>query len=352
MALTHPKFIAGVVQAAPEFFNIDATVDKTIALIEDAAKQGASLVAFPEDWIPGYPWFIWLDTPAANFQREFVSRYFDNALAYDDANADKIAAAAREHKICVSLGLAERHGGSLYIGNWIIDNNGQTLIRRRKLKPTHMERTVFGEGDGSDLKVVDSSLGRIGILACWEHLQPLTKFAMYSQNEQVHIAAWPSFSLYTGVAYSFGAEVSLAATQTYALEGGCFVLAPSAVTSKTMVDLMCDTDEKRRLLGVGGGFSTIFGPDGMPLVERKPETWEGVICQEIDLAQISNAKAAADPAGHYARADVLRLLFNRRPNTRVHELGLSFDTLPRSGEPSAPNSAGQTDPLQKPSSAI
>ncbi|WP_158807835.1 carbon-nitrogen hydrolase family protein [Beijerinckia sp. L45] len=342
MALKHPKYVAAVVQAAPEFLDVDATVEKTIALIEEAARQGASIVAFPEDWIPGYPWHVWLDTPAANFQRGFVGRYFDNALSYDDANAAKIAAAARDGRICVSLGIAERSGGSLYIGNWIIDAEGRTLVRRRKLKPTHMERTVFGEGDGSDLVVRDTPLGRIGVLACWEHLQPLTKYAMYAQNEQVHIAAWPGFSLYKGVAYSLGAEVSLAATQTYALEGGCFVLAPSAVTSQAMVDLMCDTDEKRRLLEVGGGFSMIYGPDGSPLVERKPETWEGVICQEIDLAKISLAKAAADPAGHYARADVTRLLINRRPNVRVQEFGLPFEASSHpnaTDDPAAPEDA-------------
>ena len=322
MSLKHPKFIAAVVQAAPEFLDVEKSVDKTISLIAEAAAKNASLIAFPEDWIPGYPWWIWLDAPAWGFQKGFVQRYFDNSLSYDDPGAKRISDAARDYKICVSLGLAERRGSSVYIGNWIIDDNGRTLIRRRKLKPTHMERTVFGEGDGSDLVVKDSALGRIGALACWEHLQPLSKYAMYSQDEQVHIAAWPSFSLYSGIAYSLGAEISLAATQTYALEGGCFVLAPSAVTSQAMVDLICDTEKKKKLLTVGGGYSTIFGPDGIPLVERRAADWEGLICAEIDLGLISLAKAAADLAGHYARADVTRLLINRSPNVRVEEFRL------------------------------
>ncbi len=322
MSIKHPKFVAALVQAAPEFVDLDGAIDKTVSLIAEAAKQGASLIAFPEDWIPGYPWWIWLDAPAWGFRNGLVQRYFDNALSYDDPRAKLISNAARDHGIFVSVGLAERRGGSLYIGNWIIDRNGRTVIRRRKLKPTHMERTVFGEGDGSDLQVKETALGRIGVMACWEHLQPLSKYAMYSQDEQVHIAAWPSFSLYEGVAYSLGAEVSLAATQTYALEGGCFVLAPSAVTSQKMIDLMCDTDAKRKLLTVGGGFSTAFGPDGTPLVDRKPPDWEGIICVEIDLGLISLAKAAADPTGHYARADVTRLLINRSPNHRVEEFRL------------------------------
>lgn len=335
MKLTHPKFVAGVVQAAPGFMDLRASVDKTVYLIEEAAKLDVQLVAFPEDWIPGYPWYVWLGSPAWCFKSGLVSRYFDNAFTYDGAAARAISEAARKHKIVVSLGVAERSGGSLYIGNWIIGADGETLLRRRKLKPTHMERTVFGEGDGSDLVVKESPLGRLGVLACWEHLQPLSKYAMYSQNEQVHIAAWPGFSLYRGVAYSLGYEVSMAATQTYALEGGCFVLAPSAVTSTEMQELLCQTEEQRDLLQLGGGYSTAFGPDGEPLVKYRPDTWEGVIPVEIDLGQISLAKAAADPAGHYARPDATRLLINRSraaavvdsspPGASVFELGTQAD---------------------------
>ena len=119
----------------------------------------------------------------------------------------------------VVMGHSEKQGGSLYIGQWIIDADGETVAQRRKLKPTHVERTVFGEGDGSDLAVYDTSLGRVGALCCWEHLQPLSKYAMYAQNEQVHIAAWPSFSLYRGGAYALGPEVNNAASRIYAVEG-------------------------------------------------------------------------------------------------------------------------------------
>jgi aliphatic nitrilase len=299
--------------------DLQASVDKTVHLIEEAAKVGAQLVAFPEDWIPGYPWYIWLGSPAWCFNSGLVSRYFDNAFSYDGPAAKAISDAARKNQIVVSVGVAERSGGSLYIGNWIIGADGETILRRRKLKPTHMERTVFGEGDGSDLAVKDSPLGRLGVLACWEHLQPLSKYAMYSQDEQVHIAAWPGFSLYRGVAYSLGHEVSMAATQTYALEGGCFVLAPSSVTSPEMQELMCQTDEQRDLLQLGGGYSTAFGPVGEPLVEYRPDTWEGIIPVEIDLGLISLAKAAADPAGHYARPDAVRLLIDRSRSTPVVE---------------------------------
>lgn len=316
MPVTHPKFRAAAIQAAPVFLDLDATIDKSITLIAEAAANGAQLIAFPETWLPGYPWFIWLDSPAWGMQ--FVQRYHDNSLVYGSAQAERLAAAARQHHIMVVMGHSEKSGGSLYMGQWIIGADGQTVAQRRKLKPTHVERTVFGEGDGSDLTVWDTPLGRIGALCCWEHLQPLSKYAMYAQNEQVHIAAWPSFSLYRGGAYALGPEVNNAASRIYAVEGQCFVVAPCATVSREMVDLLCGDDPtKRQLLLAGGGYTCIYAPDGQLMHEPLPEGQEGIVYADIDLGMISLAKAAADPAGHYARPDVTRLLLDRTPGDRV-----------------------------------
>ena len=140
---------------------------------------------------------------------------------------------------------------------------------------------------------------------------------MYAQNEQVHVAAWPSFSLYDPFAPALGAAVNNAASQIYAVEGSCFVVAPCATVSKEMIDLLCDTPEKHQFLHAGGGFATIYGPDGAPIGDRLAPDAEGLIYADIDLGMISVAKAAADPAGHYARPDVTRLLFNNRPGNRA-----------------------------------
>ena len=316
MPVSHPKFRAAAIQAAPVFLDLEASIDKAIRLIAEAAGQGAKLIAFPETWLPGYPWFIWLDSPAWGMQ--FIQRYHDNSLVYGSEQADRLAQAARDHDISVSMGLSEKHGGSLYMGQWLIGADGETIAQRRKLKPTHVERTVFGEGDGSDLSVHDTPLGRVGALCCWEHLQPLSKYAMYAQNEQVHIAAWPSFSLYRGGAYALGPEVNNAASRIYAVEGQCFVLAPCATVSKEMVQQLCGDDPmKRQLLLEGGGFTTIYAPDGQLMHEPLPEGSEGIVYADLDLGMISLAKAAADPAGHYARPDVTRLLLDRTPGDRV-----------------------------------
>ena len=236
----------------------------------------------------------------------------------------------------VVMGLSEKRGGSLYMGQWIIGADGETVATRRKLKPTHVERTVFGEGDGSDLSVYDTPLGKVGALCCWEHLQPLSKYAMYAQDEQVHIAAWPSFSLYRGGAHALGAEVNNAATQVYAVEGQCFVIAPCATVSKEMVQLLCGDDlTKRQLLLEGGGFARIYAPDGQLMHAPLAEDEEGIVIADIDLGMISLAKAAADPAGHYARPDVTRLLLDKTPGDRV---------VPRSRHTAEVTRAGDDEP--------
>jgi aliphatic nitrilase len=314
--MSETAFKIAVVQAAPVFLNAKASTDKAIGLIAEAGANSAKLLAFPEVFVPGYPWWLWLGTPAWGMQ--FVSRYHANSLRADGPELASIAAAAAKAKINVVMGFSEIEGGSLYISQALINDEGEMIFKRRKLKPTHVERTLFGEGDGSDFQVVDTSVGRLGALCCAEHIQPLSKYAMYSMHEQVHVASWPSFTLYRGTAFALGHEVNLSASQIYALEGGCFVLHASAITGQDMFDVMCDTPEKALLLNAdggkpGGGYSMIFGPDGQPLVEHMPQDQEGILYADIDLSMIAIAKAAYDPSGHYARGDVVRLMVNRSP---------------------------------------
>jgi nitrilase len=324
---THPKLRVAAVQAAPVFLDLDGTIDKTIELMAKAAKDGVKLIAFPETWLPGYPWHIWLDSPAWGMQ--FVQRYSDNSLVIGSVEFERLKQAARKYAMWLSFGFSEKAAGSLYIAQALIDDQGNTVQTRRKLKPTHVERTVFGEGDGSDLAVCETAIGNIGSLCCWEHLQPLTKYAMYAQNEQIHCAAWPSFSLYRGGAYALGPEVNNSASQIYAVEGQCFVIAPCATVSNAMADVLCTDATKKQLLLVGGGFARIYGPDGSPLGTSLAETEEGLVVVDIDLGMISLSKAAADPSGHYSRPDVTRLLLNRngRITPVVHQTSQSSQTL-------------------------
>ncbi len=317
------SFRAAVVQAAPVWLDLNATIDKCIELIREAAAGGAQIIAFPETFIPGYPWWLWLGSPAWGMQ--FVGRYFQNSLELDSPQFQRLREAARESDIVVVTGHSEREAGSLYIAQAVIGSDGDVLTARRKLKPTHVERTVFGESDGSGLTVVDTPLGRVGALCCWEHLQPLSKYAMYSQHEQIHIAAWPSFSVYPGAAFALGPEVNNAAARVYAAEGQTFVLSPCAIIDDAAIELFCDTPDKEDLLKRGGGFAQIYGPDGRELAVSLPETDEGILYADIDLSAIAFAKNAADPVGHYSRPDVTQLLWDPSPKRPAQRISLASD---------------------------
>ncbi|MER5699739.1 carbon-nitrogen hydrolase family protein [Streptomyces mirabilis] len=327
------------VQAEPVWLDADATVEKTIGLIEEAAAQDVALVAFPETWIPGYPLFLWLGPVAG--QMPYIARYHANSPAVGSEHITAIRQAARRTGVTVALGYSEKDHGSLYMAQTLIGPDGSVILHRRKLKPTHVERSLFGESDGSHLKVVDTPLGRLGALNCWEHLQPLNKYAMYAQHEQVHIAAWPAFGLYKGIAYALGADANMAVTQTYALEGGCYVIAPTQLISERGIDTFATTDEQRALLATGAGSARIYGPDGSLLGKPLDEHAEGLIVADIDLTLIDLAKNAADPVGHYARTDATRLLHDNRPKTPVVHPGAT--TEPHFPELDDPDAEAPTD---------
>lgn len=314
------------VQAEPVWFDLEASVAKTIDLIEQAADAGAALVAFPECWVGGYPWWIWLGTVA--WQTQFFVPYASNCLELGSPEMQRIQDAARANGIAVSLGMAERAAGSLYISQALIDADGTVLSTRRKLKPTHVERSVFGDGDGSDLAVADTPLGRVGQLCCAEHLQPLTKYAMYSQHKQLHIAAWPGFSLYEGKAHLLGPEVNTAASQQYAVEGQTYVIAPSCMIGEHAQSLLTDTDERRDLLPLGGGYARVYGPDGRSLGEVLDPGAEGLVLADLDQGEILAAKNSYDPVGHYSRPDVLALRFNDAATPRVVPMAASQPATP------------------------
>jgi len=298
------------VQAAPVFMDLQGTLDKTVRYIQDAAKQGCDLVVFPETWLPGYPWYIWMNHTLHNMK--YFGQYNANSLVVGSDEFNAIAQAAKDNNIYVSTGASESDHGSLYISQFLFGRDGSLISGRRKLKPTHQERTVFGDGDGSHLHVSETDIGRVGQLACWEHLQPLSKYAMYSQHEQIHCAAWPAFSCMPQ-AYALGPELNNAASQMYAAEGQCFVIAACGMVSPEMYELMVENDAHKEIMFTGGGHAVIFGPDGKPLVDKLPEDEEGLLIADLNMEEITIAKVFADPVGHYSRPDVTRLLFNQHP---------------------------------------
>ncbi|KAA8643842.1 hypothetical protein EYZ11_005424 [Aspergillus tanneri] len=308
------KVRVGAVQAEPGWVDLAASVAKTIALIREAGKKGINVLGFPEVWIPGYLWTMWTGSVIDNV--ELMHKYMANSLSRDSPEMDAIRGVVKEAGIFIVLGYSERDGGSLYMAQSFINPDGDIVRHRRKVKPTHVERSIWGEGQAESLQtVVDSPFGRIGGLNCWEHLQPLLRFYEYSQGVQIHVASWPAeFPEPKGIKWPFH-ETDVAsrnASQFFAIEGQAFVLVCTQVVKKESL-------EKQNLVEGGiiqtpsGGFSMIFGPDGAPLVDTPPAGEECILQADIDLQDIDYAKAMIDTVGHYSRPDLLSLRVNTEP---------------------------------------
>ncbi|HVW68483.1 MAG TPA: carbon-nitrogen hydrolase family protein [Steroidobacteraceae bacterium] len=329
MSAVETSFKVAAVQAAPVFLDLSASVEKAIALAQEAARRGCKLLVFPELFLPGYPFWIWLGAPAWGMQ--FVRRYHESSLVAGDRYHRALEEAAAKYGIAMVIGCSERDHGTLYISQVMIDGDGRTLRIRRKLRATHAERTVFGEGSGADLAVFDTSVGRLGAFSCWEHIQPLNRYALFAQHEQIHAASWPVFSLYPGRAYALGPEVNLAVTQSYAVEGQCFVVSACGVVDEGMIDTLIQQPGQDEMLLRGGGYARVYAPDGRSIGVDVPADQEGLVVAEVDLGAIALAKSIGDPVGHYARPDVTRLWLNSAEHTPVELVTANVHRPP--GEP-------------------
>ncbi|MDU0328458.1 carbon-nitrogen hydrolase family protein [Microbacterium sp. KSW2-21] len=308
------KLTIAAVQAEPIWLDKAETTTKTINLIAQAAAGGADLVAFPELWVPGFPVFLFSHPVYA--QSGFVARYHAESLTAAGEEIGRIAAAAREHGIVVVVGFSEKVAGTLYMSQMIIDADGEIALHRRKLKPTHVERSLFGESDGSGIRVASTTAGRVGALNCFEHLQPLTKYAMFHQNEQIHVAAWPCLGI-MGDVPAMSPDALKSASRVYALEGGVFVATASQIMSDAGAAVFADASGSCPIYTGGGGIAAVFGPDSAELSTPLPTAEEGIVYATIDFASIDLARNTVDPTAHYARTDVFQLLFDDRPKAPV-----------------------------------
>ncbi|EXJ90829.1 hypothetical protein A1O1_03934 [Capronia coronata CBS 617.96] len=323
---------AAVCQTEPCWLDKTAGVAKTIQLIREAKENCAALIAFSETWLPGYPLFLWSNAYMDNLS--LVQRYIQNSITAQGPEMLAIRRTAAECQMYVSLGFSERDGASLYIAQVLIGPDGNVLLHRRKLKPTHVERTIFGDATGDSVNsVVATPLGKIGMLNCWEHLQPLLKYHAYSQGEEVHIAAWPNNRVEcTAEPWTLSMQASvLMASQFYALEGQTFVLAANyPITQEGRDKNTPETTDKTKTWkrAVGGGAASVYGPDGRRLTEPTDHQYDGLIYCDIDLDKIYEAKTLADPVGHYSRPDLLRLLVDDQPKNHVVRLNEMGTPLP------------------------
>ncbi|KAF2135813.1 uncharacterized protein K452DRAFT_322835 [Aplosporella prunicola CBS 121167] len=336
------KFKAAAVTSEPGWFDLELSVQKTIHWINEAAKAGCRLVAFPEVWIPGHPFWIF----QLNYQQSLplLKAYRETSLKANSGEMLRIRRAARDNKIYVSLGFSELDLATLYMTQVLISPTGDVINFRRKIKPTHAEKLIFGDATNDTFTSVTSTeLGGLGQLNCWENMNPFLKALNASQGEQVHVAAWP---LMPGQAArvdpapaSLTAEVAAdVVNRAYAIETGAYVIAPMhRVTRKGIEasEVLARGVDLEQDFAVNNGFARIYSPDGRVLAKPDPE-FDGLLVVDIDTDETHLTKAIADFGGHYARPDLLRLLVDTGRKELVTEVrrdgGLkAYSTLERVG---------------------
>jgi predicted amidohydrolase len=298
------SFPVAIIQQAPVFMDLAGSVAKAVRLIEEAARNGARLVALGETWLPGYP--AWLDScPEMALwdhapTKEVFARLRHNSVLVPGDETALLAQLAADYQLTLVIGVNERvetgpGNGTLYNSLLIFNSEGQLANHHRKLVPTYTERLVWGEGDGGGLRSVRTPAGRVGGLICWEHWMPLARQALHLAGENIHVAVWPTVH-----------EMHQLASRHYAFEARCFVLASGMVMR--VRDLPAELGVSEQLAGRADDFllrggSAIIGPDGRYVVEPVFEE-ECTISATLDLTAVDREKMTLDVSGHYNRPDI------------------------------------------------
>ncbi|MGW6659543.1 carbon-nitrogen hydrolase family protein [Rhodococcus sp. NPDC055024] len=310
----YPQFRAAAVQAAPEFLDTPATVSKACRLIAEAGAQGAELIAFPEVFISAYPYWNWTMTPVEG--SEWFKKLFLSAIDIPGPEVDALCAAARSAGANVVIGVNERDRysmGTLYNSVLFISDEGELLGVHRKLVPTWAEKLTWGGGDGSSLRVYDTSVGRLGALACGENTNTLARFALLAQGEQVHVANY--IALPVAPADYDMVEAIKTRAAAHSFEGKVFTVVACAAITDDIISAVAHNDASRALLERQHcAFSGIFGPDGRLISEPLIDD-EGIVYADIDLSASIQPKQMHDIIGHYNRFDIFELTINRKQQT-------------------------------------
>ncbi len=303
-----------VSQHPPQLLNLGESLQRAIEHLRLAAQEGAKLIMFPEAYLPGYPTWIWRLRPGGDWGlgNEIHARLRENSVDLERGDLDPLCEVAKELGVVVIMGMNEvdnRYSGTtLFNTVVVIDADGTIVNRHRKLMPTNPERMVWGMGDASGLRVVETAVGRVGTLICWESYMPLSRFALYAQNIDIYAApTWDSGATWH------------ASMMHIAREAGCWVL--SSATALKQSDIPEDFPGRDKLYPeeewVNPGDAVIVKPSGALLAGPLHQE-AGILYGEIDLDEARNARKPLDVAGHYARHDIFHLEVDRREMPPVH----------------------------------
>ncbi len=327
------KVRAAAAQIAPDLTSGEATLARVVAAIDAAAAKGAELIVFPETFVPWYPYFSFVLPPVLS-GAEHV-RLYEHAVVAPGPQTEIVAAAARKAGAVVVLGVTERDHGSLYNTQLVFDADGALKLKRRKITPTFHERMIWGQGDGSGLAVVETAVGRVGALACWEHYNPLARYALMAQHEEIHAAQFPGSLV--GPIFAEQIEVTI---RHHALESGCFVVnATGWLTEEQIASITPDESLQRGLRG--GCMTAIVSPEGRHLAPPLTEG-EGMVVADLDLGLIVKRKRMMDSVGHYARPELLSLTLDPRPARP-----LTFEPAPPAAEAPRPADGESHEPADR-----
>ena len=315
---------AAAVQMSPVLYSREETVEKVVDTIAELGRKGVEFATFPETVVPYYPYFCFVQRPFEMNVEQL--RLLDQAVTIPSSATHVISAAAREAGMVVSIGVNERDGGTLYNTQLLFNADGALIQRRRKLTPTYHERMIWGQGDASGLRAVDSAVGRIGQLACWEHYNPLFRYALVASGEQIHSAMWPGS--FGGPLFAEQTEISV---RNHALESGCFVVNATAwLDPDQQAQIMADTGSPIGPIS-GGSFTAIVSPMG-ELLGEPVRSGEGEVIADLDFSLIDQRKSKMDASGHYGRPELLSLQIDHTPTAYMHERGHAQDAIVEEAE--------------------